>query len=114
MADRKTTPSTPTADQQAEAGTLTINPAVTDSVTQANIKVLGDAPAEAMGTIYQTVSQSTGIALEDIADYEGSLAEITSGMTADGIKQVLQAGAESANQPATSHAKSPKDTRETG
>ena len=40
-----------------------VNDQVTDAVTQANVKVLADAPAMAMGTLYQTVSQTLGMAM---------------------------------------------------
>lgn len=35
-----------------------VNPQVTDSVTQANVKVLGDSPAIAMGNLYQATAQA--------------------------------------------------------
>ncbi|MBU1253823.1 RebB family R body protein [Qipengyuania sp. DY56-A-20] len=35
-----------------------VNDQITDSVTQANVKVLGDAPAIAMGNLYQATSQA--------------------------------------------------------
>lgn len=38
-----------------------VNPQITDAVTQANVKVLADAPAMAMGTIYQSLAQATGL-----------------------------------------------------
>ena len=40
----------------------TVNGQVTDSVTQANVKVLGDAPAQALGSTFQSVGQSIGLA----------------------------------------------------
>jgi hypothetical protein len=42
-----------------------VNDQITDAVTQANVKVLADAPAMAMGTLYQTVAQATGIAAQN-------------------------------------------------
>lgn len=36
----------------------TVNNQITDAVTQANIKVLGDAPAMAMGNLFQATSQA--------------------------------------------------------
>jgi hypothetical protein len=39
-----------------------VNSQITDAVTQTNVKVLGDAPAMAMGTLYQTIAQTAGIA----------------------------------------------------
>jgi hypothetical protein len=35
-----------------------VNNQITDSVTQANVQVLGDAPAIAMGNVYQAVAQA--------------------------------------------------------
>ena len=35
-----------------------VNQQVTDSVTQANVKVLGDAPAIAMANLYQATAQA--------------------------------------------------------
>jgi hypothetical protein len=37
-----------------------VNDQITDSVTQANVKVLGDAPAMAMGSLFQATAQSMG------------------------------------------------------
>jgi hypothetical protein len=39
-----------------------VNDQITDSVTQTNVKVLGDAPAVAMGTLYQETAQALSIA----------------------------------------------------
>ena len=35
-----------------------VNNQITDSVTQANVKVVGDAPAIAMGNLYQATAQA--------------------------------------------------------
>ncbi|MGD9159776.1 MAG: RebB family R body protein [Desulfobacteraceae bacterium] len=35
-----------------------VNSMITDSVTQSNVKVLGDAPAVAMGNLYQATAQA--------------------------------------------------------
>ncbi|MBU1002272.1 MAG: RebB family R body protein [Proteobacteria bacterium] len=37
-----------------------VNDQVTDSVTQANVEVLGMAPANAMGNLYQATAQALG------------------------------------------------------
>lgn len=42
-----------------------VNGQITDAVTQANVKVLGDAPAMAMGTVYQTMAQSIGLSMQN-------------------------------------------------
>jgi hypothetical protein len=35
-----------------------VNDQITDSITQANVQVLGDAPAVAMGNLYQAMAQA--------------------------------------------------------
>lgn len=35
-----------------------VNSQITDAVTQANVKVLGDAPAVALGNLYQATAQA--------------------------------------------------------
>lgn len=35
-----------------------VNSQITDAVTQANVKVIGDAPAMAMGNLYQATAQA--------------------------------------------------------
>ena len=42
-----------------------VNSQITDAVTQTNVKVLGEAPAQAMGTLYQIASQAAGIAINN-------------------------------------------------
>ncbi|MCY7295024.1 RebB family R body protein [Alteromonas sp. a30] len=37
-----------------------VNNQITDSVTQANVQVLGDAPALSMGNLFQATSQALG------------------------------------------------------
>ncbi len=37
-----------------------VNNQITDAVTQSNVKVLGDAPAMAMGNLFQATNQALG------------------------------------------------------
>lgn len=43
-----------------------MNSQITDAVTQTNVKVLGDAPAESMGMLYQMLAQSTGMSMQNL------------------------------------------------
>lgn len=38
---------------------------ITDAVTQSNVKVVAEAPAMALGTVYQTMAHSTGLMFEN-------------------------------------------------
>lgn len=42
-----------------------VNDQVTDAVTQSNVKVIGEAPAVALGNLYQAMAHSTGILFEN-------------------------------------------------
>lgn len=42
-----------------------VNSQITDAVTQSNVKVLGDAPAMAMGSLYQSIAHASAIAAQN-------------------------------------------------
>ncbi|NEQ40439.1 MAG: RebB like protein [Okeania sp. SIO3I5] len=42
-----------------------VNGAIADAVTQANVKVLGDSPAMSLSNLYQTVSQSLSLSVQN-------------------------------------------------
>lgn len=44
-----------------------VNDQITDSITQANTKVLGDSPAMAMGNLYQATAQALANAAHNAA-----------------------------------------------
>jgi hypothetical protein len=47
-----------------------VNSQITDAITQANVKVLGDAPAQAMGSVFQAMAHSIGIIFENAANQQ--------------------------------------------
>jgi len=53
-----------------------VNPQITDAVTQTNVQVLGEAPAMAMGNLYQTVGNSVAMAAAN-AVYAQQQADVT-------------------------------------
>lgn len=65
-----------------------VNGQITDAVTQANVKVLGDAPAMAMGSLYQALSHSTGILFENAVSSQQQLAIAAQAATNQGVIQV--------------------------
>jgi hypothetical protein len=65
-----------------------VNGMITDAVTQANVKVLGDAPAMAMGAIYQSLAHSTGILYENAASSQQQLAIAAQAATNQGVIQI--------------------------
>lgn len=65
-----------------------VNDQITDAVTQANVKVLGDAPAMAMGAIYQSLAHSTGILYENATSAQQQLAISAQAATNQGVIQL--------------------------
>lgn len=47
---------------QTDPNETALNSQITDSITQVNTKVLGDAPANAMGNLFQSTSQALSLA----------------------------------------------------
>ncbi|MBO6559926.1 MULTISPECIES: RebB family R body protein [Nisaea] len=65
-----------------------VNGMITDSVTQANVKVLGDAPAMSMGAIFQSLAHSTGILYENAVSSQQQLQIAAQASTNQGVIQV--------------------------
>jgi len=65
-----------------------VNDQITDAVTQADVKVLGDAPAMAMGAIYQSLAHATGILFENAVSAQQNAAMLAQAATNMGIMQI--------------------------
>jgi len=65
-----------------------VNGMITDAVTQANVKVLGEAPAMALGTLYQSMAHSTGILFENATSSQQQLAIAAQAATNQGVIQI--------------------------
>nr|WP_254870195.1 RebB family R body protein [Thalassospira sp. HF15] len=65
-----------------------LNGQITDSVTQANVKVLGDAPAMAMGAIFQSLAHSTGILYENAISAQQQVGVTSQAATNQGVIQI--------------------------
>jgi hypothetical protein len=65
-----------------------VNDQITDAVTQTNVKVLGDAPAYAMGAIFQSLAHSTGILYENATSAQQQLAISGQAATNQGVIQL--------------------------
>jgi len=70
----------------------TVNDQITDAVTQANVKVLAESPAMAMGAIYQTMAHSTGILFENAVSAQQQQNTLTQASTNQGVMQIYSMG----------------------
>ncbi|EWY38408.1 RebB like protein [Skermanella stibiiresistens SB22] len=65
-----------------------VNGQITDSVTQANVKVLGDAPAQALGTLYQVMAQSMGLSMQNAVANQQNMSTIDTAVTTQGVNLI--------------------------
>ncbi len=65
-----------------------VNNQITDAVTQSNVKVVGEAPAMAMGSLYQTMAHSTGILFENATASQQQQNTLAQAATNMGVMQV--------------------------
>lgn len=59
-----------------------VNDQITDSVTQSNVKVVGDAPSMAMGNLYQATAQAMGTAAQNAVAAQQQLSILAQAVTA--------------------------------
>ena len=64
---------------------------VTDAVTQTNVKVLGESPAEAVGVANQAMAHSTGLAMENAMQTQGGMQQINNSATAAIMAMIAKA-----------------------
>lgn len=65
-----------------------VNDQVTDAVTQSNVKVLGEAPAFAMGSMYQSLAHSTGILFENAVSAQQQQNSLSLAAANQGVMQI--------------------------
>ena len=68
-----------------------INSQITDAVTQTNVTVLAEAPAQAVGVLYQSLAQSLSLAMTNAQQAQGGLQQIGNAATAGAIAMILNA-----------------------
>ena len=70
----------------------TVNTQVTDAITQTNVKVLGEAPGMAIGSLYQTIGNSVAMDAAN-AIYSQQQANIThQAATTQSVALILSLG----------------------
>ncbi|AJC44494.1 MULTISPECIES: RebB family R body protein [Xanthomonas] len=65
-----------------------VNDQITDAVTQSNVKVIGEAPAFAMASIYQSMAHSTGILFENAVSAQQQQNTLAQAAANQGVMQI--------------------------
>lgn len=66
-----------------------VNPQITDAVTQANVQVVGAAPAQALGALYQVVAHAAGLALQNAVANQQGANQLASAVTTRCVETLL-------------------------
>ena len=63
-----------------------VNDQITDAVTQSNVKVLGDAPAQAMSSLYQATAQAMANAAHNAVSQQQATDALREALTTAAIR----------------------------
>ena len=66
-----------------------VNNQITDSITQTNVKVLGEAPAQAIATLYQAAANSAGLAIQNAVASQKNGNDLSVAVTSKCINALL-------------------------
>jgi hypothetical protein len=78
-----------------------VNSQITDSVTQANVKTLGDSPALSLSNLYQIISQSLGLAAQNAVFAQQNSNIIHQTATTQGVNLIYAVDTEAIGDAAT-------------
>ena len=70
--------------------TDTVNAQITDAVTQTNVKVLGEGPAEAVAIAVQAVAHATSLSVENASQAQGGMQQINNAAVGALIAKILE------------------------
>lgn len=65
-----------------------INSQITDAITQSNVKVIGEAPAIAIASIYQVMSHSIGILMQNAVGQQQQQNTLAQAASNQGVMQM--------------------------
>lgn len=66
-----------------------VNAQITDAVTQTNVKVVGEAPAQAMGMVYQTMAHSLSLSMQNAVVSQSGMQQINAAVISTACQKIL-------------------------
>lgn len=76
------------ANDNPSSAATAVNSQITDAVTQTNVKVVAEAPAYAMATVYQSLAHSVGLLFENAVATQQQQNILAQAATTQGIMQI--------------------------
>jgi Killing trait len=66
-----------------------VNAQITDAVTQTNVKVVAEAPAQAIAALYQVASHSVGLSLQNAVQSQQALSQISTAVVSKAATMIM-------------------------
>ena len=73
----------------ADTQTPTVNSQITDAVTQTNVTVVGEAPAQSMAMVYQSMAHSTSLLMQNSVMAQAGMQQINSAVVASACQRIM-------------------------
>ena len=67
-----------------------VNGQITDAVTQTNVKVLGESPAQSLSMIYQTMAHSLSLSMQNASATQQHMQQIGNAIVAKAVKNIME------------------------
>ena len=69
-----------------------VNSQITDAVTQTNVKVVAEAPAQAIASLYQVASSAAGLSLQNAVNIQQAMNQISNAVISKAVALIMQIG----------------------
>ena len=69
-----------------------VNSQITDAVTQTNVKVVAEAPAQAIASLYQVASSAAGLSLQNAVNSHQAMNQISNAVISKAVALIMQIG----------------------
>jgi hypothetical protein len=71
------------------AETGLVNTQITDAVTQANVKVVAEAPSMAMATVYQMLGQAVGLTMQNASAAQNQMQSVSTAAIGKVVEMII-------------------------
>ncbi|AOK28082.1 RebB like protein [Burkholderia singularis] len=72
-----------------------VNTQITDAVTQTNVKVVAEAPAQAIASLYQVASHAAGLSLQNAVQSQQALNQVSTAVVSKAVALIMAIGVSS-------------------
>ena len=66
-----------------------VNSKITDAITQTNVKVLAEAPAQSMAMVYQTMAHSISLSMQNAVSSQSAMQQLNAAIISTACRQIM-------------------------